>query len=67
MSRDFRLLLEDILTACVRIVEFVAGMNATELAGDHKTTAAVERQLFIIGEAVKQLPADVRNRFAEIL
>ena len=66
MSRDFRLFLDDIRTACGRIEEFTTGMDATAFAADPKTISAVERQLFIIGEAVKQLPPDVRSRFAEV-
>lgn len=61
MPRDSRVYLEDILTACARVRRYLSGMTRAALAQDEKTVDAVVRNLEIIGEAVKQLPADVRG------
>jgi uncharacterized protein with HEPN domain len=66
MSREAKLLVEDMLGACEPLRSFAAGFDRTSLALDAKTVAAIERELFIIGEAVKQLPASFRERHREI-
>jgi len=62
MPRDSRVYLEDILVASARIRSYVGAMSADEFRRDGKTVDAVLRNLEIIGEAVKQLPDDVRSR-----
>lgn len=66
MHRDFRLYLDDILSACDRIREYVEGMDRVSFIGDSKTVDAVVRNLEIIGEASKNLPDDVKAAAAEI-
>ena len=62
MSRRGDLLLRDMLEACRRIRGFCAEATPGSLRADERTVAAVERQLFILGEAAKQLPPEVRDR-----
>jgi len=62
VPRDSRVYLEDILAACARIRSYVGVMGVDEFRQDGKTVDAVARNLEIIGEAVKQLPEDVRSR-----
>ncbi len=62
MPRDSKVYLEDILAAAARIRSYVGTMGADEFRGDGKTVDAVVRNLEIIGEAVKQLPEDVRAK-----
>jgi uncharacterized protein with HEPN domain len=62
MSRDPRLRLADILDACVRIADYIEGLDATTFAQDFKTQDAVIRQFAIIGEAVKNLPPELIQR-----
>ena len=46
----------DILSAITSIEEFINGVNSfTKYTKDRKTKSAVERQLAIIGEAVKKI------------
>jgi len=62
MPRDFRVYLEDILGAIGKIRRYTKGLSKQSFAGDEKTLDAVVRNLEVIGEAVKQLPAELRTR-----
>jgi hypothetical protein len=62
VSRDTRVWLTDILEGCRRIAEYTVGMDAETFRADQRTLDAVVRNLQIIGEAVKQLPDDVRSK-----
>jgi uncharacterized protein with HEPN domain len=66
MSRDVRVYLLDIVERCERIMRYVEGFSEAEWAKDERTQDAVLRNLEVIGEAVKRLPADVRERRPEI-
>lgn len=66
MPRDSRVYLEDILAACTRIHSYIGAMGVEEFRVDGKTADAVVRNLEIIGEAVKQLPQDVRAQDAGV-
>ena len=66
MQRDCRAYLEDILEAAGAAREFVAGMGKDELAKDRRTRDAVVRNLEIIGEAAKKLPAQTRRDHPEV-
>ena len=48
------------------IEEFIAGMDLASFRVDDKTASAVMRKLEIIGEAVKQVPEKVRQRYSHI-
>ncbi len=62
MPRDSSVYLEDILEAVARIRRYTRGLSREAFADDERTLDAVVRNLEVIGEAVKQLPADVRSR-----
>ena len=62
MPRDSRVYLEDILGAIGKIRRYARGLSKQGFAADDKTLDAVVRNLEVIGEAVKQLPADLRAR-----
>src|SRR5713226_5573993 len=62
MSRDYRLFLDDIRESCEKILRYTQGMAKVQFEADEKTQDAVVRNLEIIGEAVKHLPEEVRNR-----
>lgn len=62
MPRDFRVYLEDILGAIGKIKRYTKELSKQAFAGDDKTLDAVVRNLEVIGEAAKQLPADLRAR-----
>jgi uncharacterized protein with HEPN domain len=64
--RDRSLYLKDILNAVESIETFMAGMDFEAFRTDDKTASAVIRKLEVIGEAVKQLPEEVRQRYPDI-
>lgn len=66
MPRDSRVYLEDMLAAAEKVGAYVSGMTRDDLEGDSKTLDAVVRNLEVIGEAAKNVPADVREAHPEI-
>jgi uncharacterized protein with HEPN domain len=66
MPRDYRVYLRDILEAIANVEEFVGNMPRSEFEGDKKTLHAVVRNLEVIGEAVKGVPPEVRDRYPEV-
>jgi uncharacterized protein with HEPN domain len=66
MSRDLRLYLTDILIAGEKILRYTEGMNFENFVADDRTFDAVIRNLQVIGEAVKNVPDDVREINPEI-
>ena len=66
MPRDYRLYLDDILECVEKIASYVAGMNVEEFSADPRTVDAVVRNLEIIGEAVRSMPDDVKDKASEI-
>jgi uncharacterized protein with HEPN domain len=61
MSRDLRLYLTDILISGEKVLRYTEGMNFENFVADDRTFDAVIRNLQIIGEAVKNIPDDVRE------
>jgi uncharacterized protein with HEPN domain len=66
MSRNSRLFLEDILQSCSKILRYTAGMTYDAFLADERTYDAVSRNLYIIGEAVKNIPQEMRDTATEI-
>lgn len=66
MSRDWTLFLADIHESCSKIRRYVESMSAEEFQKDEKTFDAVVRNLEIIGEASKRLPAEVTSRIPDV-
>lgn len=64
--RNYSLYLEDILAAIESIEIFVKGMDLVAFQGDDKTTSAVIRKLEIIGEATKQIPNELRQKYSQV-
>jgi len=64
--RDHTLYLKDILAAIESIEDFIAGMDLDTFQTDDKTTSAVMRKLEIIGEAVKQIPDEMRQKHSQV-
>ena len=66
MSRHERLRILDILDAIDRITSYVEGTSYEDFLADRKTQDAVTRNIEIIGEAARSLPAEFKERHAEI-
>ena len=63
MSRDFELYLEDILISCQRITQYTNGMTYERFINNNLVYDAVLRNIEIVGEAVKQVPDEVKERY----
>ena len=61
--RDISLYLQDIIGAMLAIEQFVEGISFDEFKTDDKTSSAVIRKFEIIGEAAKQIPEEIRNKY----
>ncbi len=66
MKREIVDYIEDIIGAMDKASSFVESMNYDEFVRDVKTVYAVIRAIEIIGEAVKNIPEDVRKNYPEI-
>lgn len=67
MKRDARVYIEDILEAITKIEEYMKELKSDE--GFYSNTQiqdAVLRRLEIIGEAVKNVPQEFRDRYPDI-
>lgn len=66
MIRDYRLYIEDILEALEKIKDYINGLTFSEFEQDNKTVDAVVRNFEILGEATKQIPDKIRNKYPDI-
>lgn len=64
--RDYKLYLEDILEAVKRIEKYIKGTTLQTLKKDTLIVDGVVRNLEIIGEAAKNIPAQVKEKYPEI-
>ena len=65
-DREFSDYLNDILEAIDDIQSFIKDMSFTDLESDKKTLYAVIRCLEILGEAVRKIPKNVKERYPDI-
>ncbi|MFO8072578.1 MAG: DUF86 domain-containing protein [Polyangia bacterium] len=66
MSRDSTLFLEDMLSACRKVREYVKGMSREEFLESSLVYDAVVRNLEILGEAAKHVPDEIKSALFEI-
>lgn len=64
--RNYELYLKDIVAAMESIEAFIAGIDFETFQTDDKTASAVMRKLEIIGEAVKQVPDEIRQKYPQV-
>jgi uncharacterized protein with HEPN domain len=62
MPREYKIFFKDILSSIKKIEKYVKGKGYEAFKNDDKTVDAVVRNLEIIGEAVKNIPAIIRKR-----
>lgn len=65
-DRNYLLYLEDIATSMERIQEYVADLDFQHFKWDYKTVDAVIRNFEVIGEASKNLPASMKEKYPHI-
>ena len=56
----------DILQCIAKIQRFTKGYSFDDFQGDDKTIDSVLRNLEIIGEAVRHVPAEIRAQYPEL-
>jgi len=66
VSRSLRLYLEDILSSSAKILRYTEGMTFEDFIRDERTYDAVLRNLQIIGEVVKNVPIEFRDKYEQI-
>jgi len=64
--RDPRLYIDDILEATRKIEKYVKGLTFEELKENSLVVDGVVRNLEIIGEAAKNIPAEVKQEYPDI-
>jgi len=64
--RDYLLYLDDILQALKKIERYTKGLSAEKLKRNKLVIDAVIRNLEIIGEAAKHVPAAIKKRYAYV-
>lgn len=65
-KRDVRLFVAGMLEGIARIERYTAGLDLEGFAADERTVDAVVRNLEIIGEAARQIPEAIRERYPDI-
>ena len=66
MLRDPLDFLRDIEESCIRIADYTAGLSRDEVFNDKMRFDSILHNFHIIGEAVKKLPDDLRQKHADI-
>jgi len=65
-KREWRLFTEDIFESIGLIEQYVENMDFDKFKSDRKTIDAVVRNFSIIGEASKNIPDEIKQRYSNI-
>jgi uncharacterized protein with HEPN domain len=65
-KRDVRLFLADMLEAIEKTERYTTGLTLEQFEADDMIVDAVVRNLEIIGEAARQIPQDLRDRYPDM-
>jgi len=66
-ERNPLLYLEDIVLSMQRVQEYIAELDFQHFKWDYKIVDAVIRNFEIIGEASKNLPKEIKNKYTYVL
>jgi len=66
MRKDPRIFIEHILESIEAIEEYIEEMTKDEFLSSRKTQDAVIRRIEIIGEAVKNIPDEIKEKYPDI-
>ena len=66
MQRDYKIYAEDIVEAIEKIETYTMGMSYEEFEENQLVTDAVVRNLEIVGEAVKNIPEEIKKEHRDI-
>ncbi len=65
-ERDPILYISDIILSMERVKEYITGLDFQHFKWDYKTVDAVIRNFEIIGEATKNLPNEIKDKYPSI-
>lgn len=66
MKRDYKVYLDDIAESIEKIEEYTQGKSWSDFANNTELQDAVLRRLAIIGEAVKHIPSEIKEKYPEV-
>ena len=66
MPRGFRLYLEDILTSINKIQNYIDDLSLDDFVKEEMKIDAVVRNLEIIGEASRNVPVEIKEKYQDI-
>ncbi len=66
MTRDYRDYFNDILNSIDLIEDFIKNLSLENFQDDPKTSSAVIRQIEVLGEAVKNIPEEIKGKYPDI-
>lgn len=66
MSRDVSLYVEDMISAGEAVLRYIDGVSSDAFAANDEKRAAVERQVFVIGEAAARMPDEWKQSVPQI-
>jgi len=66
MKRDIRLFIEDILESIRLIKKYRGNLSKENLDNNQELKDSIVRRLEIIGEAVKNIPDDFKDKYPEV-
>ena len=66
MKRDIGLFIDDILESIQNIRDFTENINKEKFLKDKLRQSAISRELEIIGEAVKNIPEEIRKKYPRL-
>ncbi len=66
MRRDYTLFIKDVITQMEDVESFVKDMSFEEFVADKKTVNAVIRSIEVMGEATRNIPKFIREKYPEI-
>ena len=64
--RDYKLYLDDILQGIKRIEQYTRGFSLNKLKKDNLVIDGVVRNLEIVGEAAKNMPSSIKEKYPDI-
>lgn len=66
IKREFILYLEDMIQSMERIEEYLGGLDFKKFKMTYMVVDAIIRNFEIIGEASKNIPTEIQNKYPEI-
>jgi uncharacterized protein with HEPN domain len=66
LHRDWRLRVQDIIECAEAVEEYTTGLDFESFAGRRMVVDAVTRNLEIMGEAARHVPAEIQARCPEV-